>query len=278
MWTPEEKRDKDSPMERIVYYFNHTAKWVALTILSSSKQKDRVRDLEKMLRVVVELRKLDNYDTLFAVISGLENQSVYRLAKTLEEVKKFDLDQVDEGRKRSQGSIRTGTTKAGTLWLKYQSCRALMARDKNFSPYRMAFKNSFSSRIPWMYASPRPTFAYRRSRHKADMLSTAAGNKTYLSPNVIKWSGFQLIGESLLSVLQCRNYPYNLGDGDEKLKRAILETPDISEQVCLPSRNELLIYQELDAKSHEFEPPVKRTYSKSQSTGSQWFGKPWRGR
>ena len=70
------------------------------------------------------------------------------------------------------------------------------------------------------------------------MLSTAAGNKTYLSPNVIKWSGFQLIGESLLSVLQCRNYPYNLGEGDEKLKRAILETPDISEQVCLPSRNE----------------------------------------
>jgi hypothetical protein len=155
MWTSEEKRDKDSPMERIVYYFNHIAKWVALTILSSPKLKDRIRDLEKMLRVVVELRKLDNYDTLFAVISGLENQSVYRLTKTLEEVKKIDLDQFDDGRKRSQGSVRT--TKAGTLWLKYQSCRALMARDRNFSPYRMAFKNSFSSRIPWLYSpSPRP--------------------------------------------------------------------------------------------------------------------------
>jgi RasGEF domain len=161
MWTPEDKRDKDSPMERIVYYFNHIAKWVALTILSSSKQKDRVRDLEKMLRVVVELRKLDNYDTLFAVISGLENQSVYRLAKTLEEVRKIDLDQVEEGRKRSQGNIRTGTTRAGTLWLKYQSCRALMARDRNFSPYRMAFKNSFSSRIPWMYNPHTPLLETR---------------------------------------------------------------------------------------------------------------------
>jgi hypothetical protein len=66
------------------------------------------------------------------------------------------------------------------------------------------------------------------------MLSAAAVNKTFLSPNVIKWSGFQVIGESLLSVLQCRNYPYNLPEGDEKLKRAILETPDISEQVIRP--------------------------------------------
>lgn len=149
MWTPEDKRDKDSPMDRIVYFFNHVARWVAWTVLYSSRLKDRVRDLEKMLRVAVELRKLDNYDTLFAVISGLENQSVYRLTKTLEEVKKLDFDQAEDGKKRSQGSIRTAKT--GTLWLKYQSCRALMARDRNFSPYRMAFKNSFSSRIPWLY-------------------------------------------------------------------------------------------------------------------------------
>jgi len=148
MWTPEDKREKDSPMERIVQYFNHVAKWTAWTILYSPKLKERVRDLEKMLRVVIELRKLDNYDTLFAVISGLQNQSVHRLAKTFEEVKKVDLD-LEDGRKKSQGTIRSG--KSGTLWLKYQSCCALMARDRNFSPYRMAFKNSFSSRIPWMY-------------------------------------------------------------------------------------------------------------------------------
>jgi RasGEF domain len=151
MWTPEDKRDKDSPMERIVYYFNHIAKWVSWTILYSPKLKDRVRDLEKMLRVVVELRNMNNYDTLFAVISGLENQSVYRLTKTLEEVKKIDLDyQLDEVKKRStQGRERT--VPFGSLWLKYQSCRILMSRDKNFTSYRLAFRGSFLSRIPWMY-------------------------------------------------------------------------------------------------------------------------------
>ena len=267
MWTPDDKRDKDSPMERIVYYFNHVAKWVATTILYSPKLKDRVRDMEKMLRVVIELRKLDNYDTLFAVISGLENQSVYRLSKTLEEVKKIDFDQIEDGRKRSQGSIRTGKT--GTLWLKYQSCRALMARDRNFSPYRMAFKNSFSSRIPWLYI-PLSFKTDFRSRHKADMLSAAAVNKTFVSPNVIKWSGFQIIGESLLSVLQCQHHPYNLGIRAETLERAILETPDISEQVS--HFLNLVDKQELDAKSHELEPP-KRSYSKSHSTGSQWISK-----
>jgi hypothetical protein len=154
MWSPEDKRDKDSPMERIVHYFNHVAKWVAWTVLYSPKLKDRVRDMEKMLRVVVELRKLDNYDTLFAVISGLQNQSVHRLAKTFEEIRKIDLDLNDEGRKRSQGSIRMG--KQGSLWMKYQSCCALMARDRNFSPYRMAFRNSSSSRIPWLYPPIKP--------------------------------------------------------------------------------------------------------------------------
>ena len=62
------------------------------------------------------------------------------------------------------------------------------------------------------------------------MLSAAAVNKTFLSPNVIKWSGFQVIGESLLSVLQCQNHPYNLGARDDTLERAILDTPDVSEQ------------------------------------------------
>jgi hypothetical protein len=152
MWTPEDKRDKDSPMERIVHYFNHVAKWVAWTILYAPKLKDRVRDLEKMLRIVIELRKLNNYDTLFAVISGLQNQSVHRLAKTFEEVKKLELEQVED-KKRSQGNIRAG--KQGTLWKNYQSCCVLMARDRNFSPYRMAFRNSFQSRIPWLYLPQR---------------------------------------------------------------------------------------------------------------------------
>lgn len=234
MWTPEDKRDPDSPMERIVHYFNHVAKWVAWTILYSPKLKDRVRDLEKMLRVAVELRNLHNYDTLFALISGLQNQSVHRLAKTFEEVKKLEFEQIEEGgRKRSQGSIRSGI--AGTLWLKYQSCCILMARERNFSPYRMAFRNSFQSRIPWLYFLL-SFILICRSRHKADMMSAAAVNKTFVSPGVIKWSGFEVIGESLLSVLHCQHYPYNLLTRDEQLERAILETPDSSEQVSAPSR------------------------------------------
>jgi hypothetical protein len=63
------------------------------------------------------------------------------------------------------------------------------------------------------------------------MMSAAAVNKTYVSDGVIKWSGFQVIGESLLRVLHCQNYPYDLGPRDEQLERAILDTPDASEQV-----------------------------------------------
>jgi hypothetical protein len=82
-----------------------------------------------------------------------------------------------------------------------------------------------------MAVHPSITNSKSSARHKADMMSAAAVNKTYISPGVIKWSGFQVIGESLLNVLQCQNYPYDLGPRDEQLERAILDTPDASEQV-----------------------------------------------
>ena len=66
------------------------------------------------------------------------------------------------------------------------------------------------------------------------MMSAAAVNKTFVSPGIIKWSGFQVIGESLLNVLHCQHHPYNLATRDELLERAILETPDASEQVYSP--------------------------------------------
>jgi len=71
------------------------------------------------------------------------------------------------------------------------------------------------------------------SRHKADMLSAAAVNKTFISPDVIKWNGFQVIGDTLLSVLQCQHYPYHSIKHNDAVERAILETPDVSEQVSL---------------------------------------------
>lgn len=64
------------------------------------------------------------------------------------------------------------------------------------------------------------------------MMSAAAVNKTFISEDLIKWSGFQVIGESLLSVLQCQNHPFDFAIRDDNIERAILETPDHSEQVA----------------------------------------------
>jgi hypothetical protein len=90
------------------------------------------------------------------------------------------------------------------------------------------------------------------------MLSAAAGNATFISRDLIKWSGFQVMGESLLPVLQCQHQPYQFVHPNEAIERAILET-DISEE-------------ELDAKSRELEPQSRRTYAKSHSTG-QWIAR-----
>lgn len=51
-------------------------------ILASAKPKHRARIYERFTLIAHQLRKLHNYDSLYAVISGMQETSVHRLSQT----------------------------------------------------------------------------------------------------------------------------------------------------------------------------------------------------
>lgn len=62
--------------------FNELAQWVSSTVVLASKKKHRVAVLSKFIQVMEELRRLQNFHTLMAFYSALNQAPILRLRKT----------------------------------------------------------------------------------------------------------------------------------------------------------------------------------------------------
>jgi hypothetical protein len=51
-------------------------------ILANPKPKHRARTYERLIQVTHHLRRLNNYDSLYAIVSGMRETSIHRLAQT----------------------------------------------------------------------------------------------------------------------------------------------------------------------------------------------------
>lgn len=75
-------KESDTPVGRSIVFFNRVSRWVSTMILASPKAKHRARIYERFTLIAHQLRRLHNYDSLYAVISGMQETSVHRLSHT----------------------------------------------------------------------------------------------------------------------------------------------------------------------------------------------------
>lgn len=75
-------KERDEPVSRSIDFFNHLSRFVSTMVLASPKPKNRARVYEAFVKIAHQLRRLNNYDSLSAVISGLRETSVHRLSET----------------------------------------------------------------------------------------------------------------------------------------------------------------------------------------------------
>ncbi|RUP48548.1 hypothetical protein BC936DRAFT_144412, partial [Jimgerdemannia flammicorona] len=110
------------------------------------------------------LRNMNNYNTLMAILAGINSAPIMRLKNTR------DLISVKKIHKS------------------FKSLERLMGSDKSFSTYRLALKNSEPPGIPYI------------GIHMQDLLSLVEGNKDFRSDGAVHWDKFRLMGETIMNL------------------------------------------------------------------------------
>ncbi|KAJ6251894.1 guanine nucleotide exchange factor [Anaeramoeba flamelloides] len=81
-WTKSDKNEIAPNITNMIKGFNFLADWVSTLILSESDEKERLKKLIKCIKIANELKKLNNFNDMFAIISGLQNSAVLRIEST----------------------------------------------------------------------------------------------------------------------------------------------------------------------------------------------------
>ncbi|TGZ79781.1 ras GEF [Ascodesmis nigricans] len=165
-------------LNTLIKRFNHIAFLVARVVLEKPKPRHRAEALERWMDIAWELRHMNNYNSLAAVIAGVNSTPLHRLSQTHALVN-------PETRKR------------------FMRMELLMATHKGHTKYRLAWENTRTERIP---AIP----ILRR-----DLVTADEGNKTWVGEEGeggrVNWNKFQVMGEIVGNVVGARERGYNCG-------------------------------------------------------------------
>ncbi|KAI9777345.1 MAG: hypothetical protein M1839_008953 [Geoglossum umbratile] len=178
-------------VNRMIAHFNHVAYWVANMILMRDKAKHRARALEKFMKIAWELRHMNNYNSLGAVIAGINGNAVHRLAQTRELV----------------------CIAAPQAQKNFMRLEILMGTQKSHFAYRLAWANSSSERIPFL------------PLHRRDLVSAQEGNRTFVgeSGDRINWKKFEIMGDVIVGIQRSQSMPFPEMKRNKETERMILE-------------------------------------------------------
>lgn len=135
-----------------------------------------------------KLRQLNNYNALGAVVAGINGTAVHRLSQTRELV-------------------------PHNVQKQFMRLEILMGTEKSHFPYRLAWSNTTSDRIPFL------------PLHCRDLASAGEGNLTYIGEerSRVNWKKFEVLGEIIVSIQQSQSGPYMGIVRNESLQRLILD-------------------------------------------------------
>lgn len=82
-WTISKSKFENSPnIMSLITMSNKIANWVATEVVTTPHPKKRVEVLKRFISVAEHCKKINNFNTLMEVISGLSNSAVSRLKET----------------------------------------------------------------------------------------------------------------------------------------------------------------------------------------------------
>ncbi|KAL9560606.1 hypothetical protein PS6_000061 [Mucor atramentarius] len=175
-----------------IAHFNFISAWVVTMIITQTRLNKRVSVLEKFMSIAVVLRNHNNYNSLMAILAGINSASVLRLKQTRQAV---------------------CTRK---VFKQFQSLERLMSTDRSFSSYRMALKATSAPGIPYL------------GIHNQDLVSLAEANKDFRADGTIHWEKFRLMGETIMATMKFKYPGYSI-EPDTKILTFIADSYILSE-------------------------------------------------
>ncbi|KAI9678875.1 MAG: hypothetical protein M1829_001859 [Trizodia sp. TS-e1964] len=188
---PVDEKDKCKSLgniNRMIAHFNHIAHWVSNMILMREKSKHRALILEKFMGIAWKLHQLNNFNTLGAILAGINGYAIHRLTQT-----------------RSLVSQKASE--------RFMRLELLMGSQKSHMAYRQAWQKATTSRIPFL------------PLHRRDLVSAEEGNSTFVGPrnDRINWRKFEVMGEVVLGIYQSQAKPYPTAAQHDIARELILD-------------------------------------------------------
>lgn len=135
-----------------------------------------------------KLRQNNNYNSLGAVIAGINANAIYRLAQTRELVPL-------------------------PVQRNFMRLEILMGTQKSHFAYRLAWENTSSGRIPFI------------PLHRRDLVSAEEGNRTFIGEGKkrVNWKKFEVMGEVIVGIQKSQGTPYSELERRPEAQALILE-------------------------------------------------------
>ncbi|KAJ3181126.1 hypothetical protein HDU85_003831 [Gaertneriomyces sp. JEL0708] len=192
IWSRQYKGRHAASVAASISHFNFISSWVATRVLSQKKLKARAKVLGKFMKIAQVLRNNNNYNSLMAVLAGINSAAVLRLRQTFKLL-------------RSRQSYRN-----------YLALEKLMSSERSFHYYRQSLKRSELPCIPYLGVFLR------------DLLYIDE-NKDKRADGTINLPKFLLMGDVILMIQSFQSRPYPVAR-DPYIASLILSQPVMTDE------------------------------------------------
>ncbi|KAJ3437416.1 ras guanine nucleotide exchange factor i-related [Anaeramoeba flamelloides] len=95
-WSKPKLKHRAPNVIRFIEKFNSNSRWAQQTILQYDKFRQRGKVISWLIKIAEQLRKLNNFDAVMSINSGLNSSAIHRLKYSFEEVPRRLLDMYQE--------------------------------------------------------------------------------------------------------------------------------------------------------------------------------------